>query len=73
MNGSIPKLEFFTDERMRLFWSYVENLLSSVSPMVMIWFAIIAATMLVTIIIRFFRKASSEKNSSDDDYEVREY
>jgi len=70
---SIPKITFFTEERMEQLWGYVWMLMSMANPAVMLVIALIAAGMFLTIVIDAFKKSAKEKDDDDDDFEVRHY
>lgn len=63
---------FYTPERMAELWGYIENLLSMVSPGVMIAVAIIAVGMILTVVVRAWKEAAAPKEQGDD-IEIRRY
>lgn len=63
-------ITFYTPDRMREFWGFVETLLKMVSPGVMIVTAIIAVGILLIIIVNTFKK--SEKNQLDGAYDLED-
>lgn len=69
---NIYEHEFFTSARLKEFWSMIEGLLSFAAPSVLIFVAISAVGMVVTLIIKAFRKGA---NSDDDDkdYDIKYY
>ena len=70
----MPEINFFTEERMAEFWGYVQMLLKTSMPSVMMVVALMAAGMIITIVIAAFKKAASDKEEKDDDdYEIRHY
>lgn len=69
----IPKITFFTAERMEQLWGYTWMLLSMANPAVMLVIALLAVGMLLAIVIDAFKKSAKEKDDDDDDYEVRHY
>ncbi|KAB2333981.1 hypothetical protein [Bacillus mesophilum] len=71
--NQLPSMNFFTEERMLEFWGYVRQLLSSVSPMVMLAVALIALGLFLVIIINTFKQAASKNDDDDDEIEVKHY
>ncbi|MFC5732168.1 hypothetical protein [Cytobacillus gottheilii] len=71
--NQLPSMNFFTEARMLEFWGYVKQLLSAVSPMVLLAVAVIAAGMLLVIIVNAFRQAASKDDDDNDEYEVKHY
>lgn len=64
-------MTFYTDERLAQLWDFVRQLLQMTSPGVMIWFAIVAVGLLLTIVVNAWRKSSSDRD--EDDIEIRHY
>jgi len=69
----IPKINFFTAERMQEFWGYVWMLMSTVNPAIMLVISLMAVGMLITVVINAFKQSAKEKDDDDDDFEVRHY
>ncbi|MGD6940959.1 hypothetical protein ACQCT6_02825 [Cytobacillus gottheilii] len=69
--NQLPSMNFFTEERMLEFWGYVRQLLSSVSPMVMLAVALIALGLFLVVIINTFKQAASKDD--DEEFEVKHY
>lgn len=67
------EITFFTPERMNQLWGFVEMLLKTVQPMIMIVFAIVAVGLLLGIVINAWKRSSKDLEHEDDDYEYREY
>ncbi|MBB5324906.1 hypothetical protein HNQ34_002004 [Anoxybacillus tepidamans] len=65
---------FFTPARLDEFWYYVKWLLFYVAPMIMIFAAAGAISMLVAIMKKSFANTNQVgKQEKDDDYEIRHY
>lgn len=64
-------IDFFNADNMNLFWQYVQSLLKTVSPAVMLWAALCAVGLLIPIIIKAFRKA--DEDDEDEDFEYKQY
>ncbi|MBM4765449.1 hypothetical protein [Bacillus sp. B15-48] len=65
-------LEFYTNENMNTFWQFVEMLLKTAAPGVLIWFALIGVGLLLRIIVKSF-KDGNKNNDDDDDIEIKRY
>lgn len=65
-------IEFFTPARLREFWSMIEGLLKFASPSVLIFVAIMAVGMVLTIAIKAFKKGA-ETNDQDKDFDIKYY
>lgn len=64
-------INFFNTENMGLFWEYVQSLLTTAAPGVMLWFAIVAVGLVLTMVVKAWRE--SQKEDKDEDYDYREY
>jgi hypothetical protein len=66
------QIDFYTPERMTEFWGYVQELLETTSPGVMLWFSVVAVGMLLGIIVNAWKQGSKDKDD-DDEYDIRHY
>jgi hypothetical protein len=68
----MERIDFYTPERMTEFWGYVQGLLETTSPGVMLWFSVVAVGMVLGIIVKAWKQGSKE-NNDDDDYDIHHY
>lgn len=67
-------IEFFTPANMAIFWDYVETLLKTISPGVMLVVAVSCVGLLLGIVVRSWVQASKkDKDEEDDEIEIRHY
>ncbi|WP_378211118.1 hypothetical protein [Anoxybacteroides rupiense] len=65
---------FFTPARLNEFWYYVKWLLFYVAPMIMIFAAAGAITLLIMMIRKTIANTNQiDQKENDDDYEIRRY
>lgn len=71
MNNSVIDLssamKFWTAGRWAEFWSYVQIVLQTVAPMLLIAFALWAVGMLIKTVVDNFKRADDDEYSYDDD------
>ncbi|MEF7566327.1 hypothetical protein V4V35_25390 [Bacillus infantis] len=65
------KIDFWKDDTMAQFWSYVRMLLEGISPGIMITVAVAAVGIMVGIVVKAFK--SSSEDEEEEDYEVKHY
>lgn len=66
------EITFFTDARLSEFWDIVAGLLKFASPSVLIFVAITAVGMLLTLAIKAFQKGADSEDD-DKDYDIKYY
>lgn len=68
----MPEINFLNGENLSLMWSYARTLLSGVSPLILISFAIVSVGLLLGIVIKAW-KSISKDSEKEDDVEIRHY
>ncbi|WP_018931341.1 hypothetical protein [Gracilibacillus lacisalsi] len=65
-------ITFWTNDNMAKFWDYVQMLLETIQPGIMLTVAIVLVGLLIGVIVRSFKKTEDDENN-DRDYEIRRY
>ncbi|MCK6259391.1 hypothetical protein LCY76_22730 [Fictibacillus sp. KIGAM418] len=68
----MKQIDFYTSDNMAQFWDFTKGLLQTTAPGIMLWFAVTAVGIVLTIIVKAFRQSSKE-DDEDDEIEVRHY
>lgn len=63
--------DFWSAVNMSTFWEFVEGILGTAAPGVMLWFAIIGVGMLLKIVVNAWKE--SAKKDDSEDYDYKEY